>query len=468
MKNAAIISDTRLILFSELSGIVCKTAQYYFQNGILPKSKVAILGYNSIEYVITIYALWKLAAIPVPINTRLKESEIKSIFKSSQCSNIIVDNSFKNSLSNLPSIDMTFKNKGLEYKVNTNTQENETAVIIHTSGSSGVPKGVETSNYNLYQSFLALSQTFNFSNDDVFLASLPFYHIGGFSIINRALLSGGVLVIPKSLKQNDIVYSMKEHNASIVSLVPTMLKRIIEEGIKPNKNLRCLFLGGGASSNDLIYSALNNNWPIVKVYGSSETTAMITACWGAKLRETPNSAGKPFSGITIKILDDSFNEVENGIVGEIAVKSKTIAKGYLNLPELWNKKKFNDFYLTGDYGYLDKEGKLFVVARRTDLIVSGGENIDPREIESILNTHPKIIETFVFPIEDSEWGEIPVAIVVLNEAKCLSQKNIIDFLKPKIASYKLPRKIIFTNKIPKTELGKVNFNEVNELFNATE
>jgi len=467
MKNVAIIDDTRSILFSELSEIVCKTAQYYFENGILPKSNVAIIGNNSIEYVITIYALWKLAAIPVPINTRLKESEINSIFKSSQCSNIIVDKLFANCLPNFPSIEMAYKNDGVAYKINNNTNDNDTAVIIHTSGSSDVPKGVVTTNDNLYQSFLVLSQTFNFSNDDVFLASLPFYHIGGFSIISRALLSGGVLVIPKSLKQNDIVHSMKVHNASVVSLVPTMLKRFMDAEIKPNKNLRCLFLGGGASSNDLIYSALNNNWAIVKVYGSSETTAMVTACWGAELKKTPNSAGKPFSGITIKILNNFFNEVESGSVGEIAVKSKTIAKGYLNLTELWNKKKHNEFYLTGDYGYLDKDGKLFVVARRTDLIVSGGENIDPREIESILNTHPKIIETFVFPIEDCEWGEIPVAIIVPTKAKCLSNENVIDFLKPKIASYKLPRKIIFTNKIPRTELGKINISEVKELFRAT-
>ncbi|MBU0473650.1 MAG: o-succinylbenzoate--CoA ligase [Bacteroidetes bacterium] len=464
----AIIDDTRSILFSELNSLVSKTAQHYFNCGIKPYDNVAILGNNSIEYVIAIYSLWKLGAVPVPINTRLKNNEVQSIVESSKCGIIIVDKYFSSINLNIALIEMTIKHDGDDCNYSNDIKPNDTAVIIHTSGSSGVPKGVETTNNNLYQSYLSSTDSFRFSNSDVFLASLPFYHIGGFSIISRAVLSGGVLVIPKSLQMDDIIKSMQSFDTTIVSLVPTMLKRMIEVGVKPNNHLRYLFLGGGASSDQLINSALNDNWPIVKVYGSSETTAMITAFWGEELRQNPPCAGKPLANIEIKILDDNFNEITNAAVGEIAIKSPTIAKGYLKLPNFWKDKTHNDLYLSGDYGYLDKDGKLFVVARRTDLIVSGGENIDPREIESALNTNPKIIESFVFPLHDEEWGEIPVAIIALSEKASLSKKEISEYLKSELASYKIPKIIVFTNEIPKTELGKVNIKEVKELFRAAD
>lgn len=463
-KSIAIIDDKRSIYFPDLSKIISKTANYYFENGVKPKSNIAIIGYNSIEYVITIYSLWKLGAVPVPINTRLKDDEIQSIINSSNCDIIIKDENFSNTLRGFNSIKMLFKSDGEECNVKNEAKPDDVAVIIHTSGSSGRPKGVETTNNNLYQSYLLATNLFNFADRDLFLASLPFYHIGGFSIINRALLSGGTLVLPKSLKQNDIAHSLEKYNPTIVSFVPTMLKRFIETGINPNKDLRLLFLGGGPSSDELISSALKNKWPIVKVYGSSETTAMITACSGDDLEINPASAGKPFDGIKIEILDETKSFVANNVIGEIAIKSPTIALGYLNEAKSWNTKFHDDYYLSGDYGYIDENGLLFVASRRTDLIISGGENISPREVELYLNEHTEIIDSFVFPINDSEWGQIPVTVLVLENNSSLTEYEIVNYLKSKISSYKIPKQILVLDEIPKTALGKVNVEEVRALF----
>ena len=427
-KSIAIIGDSQSIPFSILTKIINRTSQYYFDNGIKPKTNVAILGYNSIEYVIAIYSLWKLGAIPVPINTRLKDDEIESMVLSSNCNFIIKDDSFSSKQIDALSIKMLIKFEGDEYKASNTSNPNDTAIIIHTSGSSGIPKGVKTTNNNLYQSYLSATKLFNFSSDDIFLASLPFYHIGGFSIINRALLSGGTLLIPTSLKQDDIVNSTDKYNPTIISLVPTMLKRMINDGIKPNKNLRHLFLGGGPSDDELIFSAMNNSWPIVKVYGSSETTAMVTACSGNELKKYPASAGSLLENIEIVIFDEQRNIVNENLVGEIAIKSPTIASGYLNNESMWKEKLHEGYYLTGDYGYLDEKNRLFVVARRTDLIISGGENIDPREIEKILNEYPEISESLVFPLEDVEWGEIPVAIILPNAKSSISKRKIFNYL----------------------------------------
>ena len=460
----AIKDEKRSIRFSELTHFINGTAKYFLDNGIKRKERVPLLSNNSIEYVLTIFALWRINAIPVPINTRLKDDEILSILKSIKRARIIKSLEFEKVKLEIPVIEMkvVFSRDALDYQNSANP--NDTAVIIHTSGSSGKPKGVETTNNNLYQSYLSETSKFNYSNNDRFLASLPFYHIGGFAIINRALLSGGTLVLPKSLKQDDIVESMQKDNPTIISFVPTMLKRLIETDISPNENLRHLFLGGGPSDGNLIHSALKNNWPIVKVYGSSETTAMVTACSGKELETYPASAGKPLENVELKILDESNNSTDKNVVGEIAIKSPTIAKGYLNDKSTWNNRINEGFYLTGDYGYLDDESKLFVVARRTDLIVSGGENIDPREIEMMINRHSKVYESFVFPFKDVEWGQVPIAIIVLNKNTDLDKDEILNYLKPKIASFKIPKRILLVDEIPKSELGKVNIEAVIILF----
>lgn len=460
----AIIDDNQQFTFSELTRLVIGTAKYLLNFGIKPQEYIPILSENSLQYVITIFALWKINAIPVPINTRLRNEEIISILDSAGCSRIIKSPEFEESISTFPSIEMKIESNSevLEYQISANL--NETAVIIHTSGTSGKPKGVETTNNNLFQSYLSETKEFHYSSDDYFLASLPFYHIGGIAIINRTLLSGGTLVIPKSLKQNDIVDSMQNNNPTIISFVPTLLSRLIDSGISPNKNLRHLFLGGGASSNNLIDSALKNKWPVVKVFGSSETTAMVTACYGEELKKNPSSAGKPLDDVELKILDESKRDLDADMIGEIAVKSQSIAKGYLNSEENWNDKIHDDYYLTGDYGFLDKDNKLFVVSRRTDLIISGGENINPREVESMINENNEISESFVFPIKDEEWGEISVALVLLENNSTLEKEEIVKYLKPKLASFKIPKKILIVNEIPRTELGKVNMEEVKRIF----
>ena len=460
----AIIDDNQTIGFSDLTKVINGTANYYLQNGVKPNERVALLSDNSIEYVISIYALWRINVVPIPINTRLKEEEILTILNFSECSFLIKSDRFNNTFATFPTIKMGVYSNNNLLDYNNTTNSNDTAVVIHTSGSSGKPKGVEITNNNLYQSYLSEAKAFSFTSDDLFLLSLPLYHIGGFAIMNRALLSGGALVLPKSLKQDDIVKSMEERNPTIISLVPTMLKRMIEAGIKPNSNLRHLFLGGAPSSNELIFSALKNSWSIVKVYGSSETTAMITECSGAELKKYPSSAGKPLDNVKIEIWNESKEKLGVDEVGEIVVKSNAIAKGYLNNASAWNSKIYNGYYLTGDYGYLDLAGRLFVLSRRTDLIISGGENINPREIENILLKHPKINEAVVIPLKDDEWGEIPVAAIVLKKGNNLNEVELTKFLKENISSYKILKKILFTESIPKTELGKIMFDEVKRLF----
>ena len=461
----AIVTENGTVGYPEMTRVINNTAAKYLDAGIKPKDRIAIISENSFEYVITVYTLWRLNAVPVLMNIRLTEEELGKQIDFAECSTLLKSEKFSNYLHEYPSqlLSVEYTDRTINYDNETNSED--TAVIIFTSGSSGEPKGVEITNSNLFESYLSITAEYSFASDDRFLASLPFYHIGGFSIITRTILSGGTLIIPTSLKTNVIASSLEKYDPTVISLVPTMLKRLIEEKVQPNKNLRLAFIGGGPSDNDLVLTALKLGWPFVKVYGSTETSSMVSGVEGEKLKAKPASGGRPFENVKIKTLDDLYEEVETFKIGEIAVKSKSIAKGYLKNAKLWNTKIHNGYYLTGDWGYIDNDGYLFVVSRRSDLIISGGENIDPKEIEKVMLLHPSIGEAVVFPIPDKEWGQIPVAVLVIKDGKELSEYEILDYLKKHLSSYKLPKKIFFTEKFPKTDLGKIDLPSLKKSVN---
>ena len=454
--NPAIIFEDKSLDHFELSKLATNTAAKYFTMGIRPGDKVAILSENSFAYVISVFALWRINAIPVPLNIRLKEEELRQLIEFSGVKILLKSEYFSNYLTDKASAMLHVEYEECSIEYNSTTNNDDVAVILFTSGSSGKPKGVEISNSNLYESYLNITAEYSFTSKDRFLVSLPFYHIGGFSVITRSILSGGTLIIPNSLKSNVIADSLQKYDPTVISLVPTMLKRLMEKDIQPNKNMRLAFIGGGPSDDSLVTEAINLGWPFVKVYGSTETCSMVSGVSGQILKEKPASGGKAFNNVEMKIFNDLYQEAKPLEVGEIVVKSKSVARGYFKNSELWNDKFHGEYYLTGDSGYIDKDGYLFVVSRRTDLIISGGENIDPLEIETILNDHPAVNETIVFPISNMDWGQIPIAVVSISDGEKLNEKEILDYLKNHISSYKLPRKIYIIEKLPKTDLGKID------------
>jgi len=463
--DLAIIAGVNTIRYSELTQIVNRTAKYYLAKGISPEDKIGILSGNNTEFVIACFALWRLNAIPIPLNIKLNINELKKLIIFSDCKFILKSDEFTKILPEFDSLSLSASDSSSDIKYENETNENDTAVIIFTSGTSGSPKGVELTNKNLFESFISINSSFNFSTNDKFLASLPFYHIGGFAMITRALLSGGTLIISNSLKTNDIAESMIKNDPTVISLVPTMLKRLIDNEISPNNNLRIAFIGGGPSTDDLILESMNAGWPLVKVYGSTETSSMITGLSNSDLRKRPASAGLPFGEDIIKIMNDSGSEVGINEIGEICVKGKLITKGYFKNLDLTKSKFRDNFFLTGDMGYIDKEGYLFVDSRIRDLIISGGENIDPAEVESVILEHPEVVETIVFSAPSNEWGQTPMAAVVLSEESKLTLKELNDFIKEKIASYKIPSKLFLVDQLPKNQVDKIQIEELKKILN---
>jgi O-succinylbenzoic acid--CoA ligase len=238
---------------------------------------------------------------------------------------------------------------------------------------------------------------------------------------------------------------------------------LVDKKIKPNPELKNVLLGGGYISNELIEQAIELGWKITKVYGSTETASFVTALSAAEFKLKPGSAGKPIAPNKLKIVDENNRTLVSNISGEILISSPAFMQGYLN-----EQKNDETYFHSNDIGYLDDDGYLFLESRKSDLIISGGENINTFEVEKEILQHPTIKETAVFPIKSDEWGETVAAAIILEEGiNNFHVEELKTFLKNKLASFKIPKNVFIEKELPKTELGKVEKNKLIEKYSAT-
>jgi len=454
--SSAIILSDKKITYSELSSLVDNTAPFLKEKGVKENDIVTLLFNNNFEFIVTILSLWEIGAIPVPLNTRLLRKDLQEqlSFLNSDCT--IISREFKN----VSTIGKSFVllpddfSEKIGKSHNKKTPRDKIALILFTSGSSGKPKAVMLSFDNLIQSALIGNKVLNQTTDDKWMASLPFYHIGGFIIIVRALMFGTSIIIPDSLSNEDLVESIKKYKPTLASLVSNQLKKIIDENFIPPKELRTVLLGGGFSDKELVLQSINNGWKIAKVYGSTETSSFVSFMNYKEVKKKPGASGVAMHPNKILIIED----------GAIVVSSPAVMKGYYNNEVETSNKLKGGYYYTGDIGYLDEEGFLFVEAKRNDLIISGGENVNPVEIENTILSYADIKEVSVIGIEDEKWGQIVCAAIVLKVKSKVDKGNLRNFLRDKLAGYKIPKQILFVDKLPKTELGKVIKEKVKVLF----
>ena len=459
--HTAVILSSKTISYKELLEKSLDTAYNLEQLGVKPSDNIGILFAHDYKFLVLINALWFIGAIPVPLNIRLTVEEIGTQLQHAKIKFSIIDNLMQNKYSLL-----TFKNTIIEDRVMNQPEKisksifdpqvfklKNTALIMFTSGTSGIHKAVVHTFKNLFASVNSLYNFANLSSDDNWLASLSFYHIGGFMIPVRALLTGAAVAFPNSVSTDDTIATLEEFQPSHISLVPTTLQKMIDQNVRPNKNLKYLFLGGGPSEKQLITKALSGGWPVVKVYGSTETCSMVTAFKINAANNKLASSGKPLMNCKVKIVDDIQNEIASGQIGKILVRAECIMKEYFENDTETQHKIINGWFHTGDYGRIDNDGFLFVESRREDLIISGGENISAGEVQEIILQNEKVSDAFVFGIDDSEWGQKLCAAVV---SENLSEDALKTFLKLKIASYKIPKRFYFMDMIPRNEMSKVD------------
>lgn len=445
------------ITFFELNEASESFARKLARIGVRKGDKVGLFSSNHTDMIIAIHALSYIGAVVVLLNTRLTKSEITFQVKDAEVSTIISSDNFYQDLIHMklpvPIKNYTEVSKGKEKNISLMSEINleDPFTIVYTSGTTGSPKGVVHTYGNHWWSAIGSALNLGLSERDKWLAVLPLFHVGGFSICMRSVIYGIPVFLLEKFDEEIVNDAILNRGVTIASVVTVMLQRLKENlgGKKYPKSFRCMLLGGGPVPEPLLEEAVRKNIPVFQSYGLTETSSQIVTLSPRDSLKKLGSAGKPlFPGQLI-----IHHPGEDG-VGEIFVKGPMVAKGYYNNPEA-NKRAFSKGYLaTGDLGYLDQEGFLYVVDRRTDLIISGGENIYPSEIESVLSGHAGIKEVAVVGEQDEYWGEVPVAFVVAKDEN-LTDGMIKKYAKEHLAKYKVPKRIYFKKELPRTASNKL-------------
>ena len=438
--------------------------------------RVALLMPTGWPYVISLLSLMRAGALAVPLNTRLTPTELQWQLKNTACRLVICHQETSALASRIDAPDaalMTFDELVHQQEevppppMSRSFALDDDLAIIHSSGTSGRPKGAVLTYGNLYQSALASAYRLGVLPDDRWLCPLPLYHVGGLSVILRSLLYGtAVELMPSPQFDVDALNRvLAQRPITLVSLAPTMLRRLLDARRQAwNPKLRLILLGGEASSPDLLARCRRANIPVAATYGLTEASSQVATASPQQTRQKPTSVGKPLLFTSVRIIDQQGQEAPPKGLGEILVKGPTVMRGYDNDLAATRLALRKGWLHTGDIGYLDEDGDLYIVQRRSDLILTGGENVYPREVENALRRHPAIEEVIVVGVTDAEWGQRVAAAIQVKHGKSLSSQEVMRFARQGLAGYKIPRQIRFVDAFPRTASGKIQRQAVEKLF----
>lgn len=422
--------------YAELDRDAQALAAELARRGLLRGDRLAVSLENSVFFVTLIHAALRLGLTLVPLNCRLTEAERSWQMCAAECKTLISGEV------------LTFQFPVTGWGEANSAAEAPAATIIFTSGTTGQPKGALLTLENHRAAAQASSQRLKTCLGERWLLCLPLYHIGGMSILFRACHDGLTVVLQERFEPEESQRLLRQHSVNLVSLVPTMLYRLLPQlrgKILPA--LRLILLGGAAASPELLEQAFALNLPLASSYGLTEACAQVATALPPLTRRKPGCAGAPLPQLTVQIVDEQGNCLPAGEIGEVTVRGPALMRGYLAAPPLTGA------FRTGDLGYLDEDGDLWLLTRRSDLIVSGGENIYPEEVERALLAHPAVREACVFGLPDPEWGQIVAAALVTDAP--LTGPALRQFLRARLAGYKLPRQFAFVAQLPHTASGKL-------------
>jgi O-succinylbenzoic acid--CoA ligase len=465
--HPALIGARESWTFAELTARIHTTAARLTAWGMRPGSRAAVLMPNSLHYALIAHALMQLGAAIIPINTRLSPSEVRYQLETAAPA-LLIDSPETVHLSAAALPQKQPRTADFPQFQSTHydpapVDPDADAAILFTSGTTGRPKGARLSAGNLLFSAAASRERLGVCAGDRWLLTLPLYHIGGLSILYRAFLDGTTVVLTEgAFDPRRLEETMQRFQITLISLVPTQLHRLLEAEIAFPPSLRLILLGGAAAPPDLLRRAYERGLPVAPTYGLTEAASQVATMLPEEARRKLGSVGKPLSGVTVRIVGEDGRELPAGEIGEIVVSGENVMRGYLGHDDLNPPKVFR----TGDLGFLDDDGDLWLVQRRSDLIISGGENIYPAEVENALRLHPAVADACVVGLPSAEWGQTPAAAVVLKAGMSAAPDELEAHCKRHLAAYKRPRRIIFVDCLPQTASGKFIRQEVAALFSA--
>ncbi|MGE5596576.1 MAG: o-succinylbenzoate--CoA ligase [Hyphomicrobiales bacterium] len=461
---AVVFGDTTLT-YRELDAAATNLAVRLCEEGVVPGDRVALLALNSLEFVVAVHAVPRAGAILLPLNPRLTTPELAYQLQDSGASLLLHHDRTATQAAEAANgahlIDITgigHAAPGAGHTAPADAPDGRSPfAIIYTSGTTGAPKGAILTFDNFFAS--AAASAFNIGVDprDRWVACMPLFHVGGLSILTRSAIYGTTAVLHPAFDEHAVNRELREGGATLLSVVPTMLARMLDADDRPYPPaVRAVLAGGGPVTKELLQRAAERGLPVLQTYGLTEATSQVTTLSPADALAHPGSAGKPLLGTRVRI------DAPPGEPGEILVSGPTVTPGYWRRPGATSRALRDGWLHTGDIGRLDDDGFLYVLDRRDDLIVSGGENVYPAEVEAALMAQPGVVAAAVVGVPDPRWGQVVAAAVVAGPG--FDEEMVLSALRERLAGYKVPRLVRVAESLPVTASGKIRRNVVREWF----
>jgi len=479
-------ADGRRFTYSEFNIIVNRVSAMLRQRGIKKGDVVSLLMPNSAEYIIAYLACWKIGAIAGPVNSLLKPHEMVFILGNSEAKALLVNSEFVESINEiraeLPALKSVIafddSAKATAEFATSSTPElpdkqldaDDEAIIIYTSGTTGKPKGCLLTHGNLIANARQISDWLKFTANDRLLTIMPLFHMNAVSVTTMsALYAGGSTVISQKFSASRFWQIISDYQITSFGSVATMLSMLlttypdgVPEGLTTDQ-LRFAMCGSAPVPAGVLKAFEETfNCLVIEGYGLSESTCRSTFNPPDERRRA-GSCGLPI-GNEMMVVDEEDREVPDGTLGEIVLRGENILKGYYKNAHATETAFRNGWFHTGDIGYRDRDGFYYIVDRKSDMIIRGGENIYPREIDEVLYQHPTVAAAAVVGIPDELYGEDVAAFIVLKTGATATEEEIVSFCRAQLADYKCPKTVRFVKEIPKGPTGKLLKRELAALF----
>jgi o-succinylbenzoate---CoA ligase len=451
--------------FTDLRRAVAAAATVMIDARAESPGRIGILSANRPGAVFAVHATTRMSAPAVPLNWRQTAPEIAWQLRDANITVLVVDEeratAAKSACATLPVTIVPIAELECLPPPECDRSEprridlEQEAAVIYTSGTSGRPKGVRITNSNLWFSAISSALHLGHHPDDVWLAAMPLFHIGGLAILFRGVI-GAVPVVLHERFEPGIALSAIDEGATLLSVVPTMLQRLLDaRGDMPwPPHLRCVLLGGSAAPRRLVEECVRRGLPVAPTYGLTEATSQVTTLLPAQAPRKWSSSGLPLPLTELRVATPA-GAGRSGEVGEIEIRGPTVFAGYLDDDVVGSAHMVDGWFRTGDAGHLDSDGYLYVLDRRDDLIISGGENVYPAEIERVLREHPSVLDAGVIGVADESWGSRPVAAVVWSGEPDQAGPELLRHCQQHLSRYKIPDRFVQLSELPRSPSGKL-------------
>lgn len=482
-----LIQDGHTLTFKQGIEKSRRIAAWLSDKGVGKGDRVAILGENSLDHLLLLLSVSYIGAIFVPLNYRLAAPELADILEDAEAKLLLIGDSAMAPLKaeiqpllgeGISLIDALGEAEGVAETEPDPSSDENILIQLYTSGTTGKPKGVQLDHQNVEALSIStwVMQNHKPAVGSTDLVVAPLFHIGGLGSLLIPIMAGGAVLLHRQFDPEAVVADIERHSVNKLFMVPAMIQAVLTS--IPNirernfNSLEQVSYGASPINPSLLSEAMDVfQCEFLQLYGMTETTGAVVALLPedhdralAGKPELLKSCGRGLAGVYVKICDSNGNTVPTGETGEIVIRSKTNTCGYWRRPDETEKSIKNGWVYTGDAGIMDEQGYIYIRDRIKDMVVTGGENVYPVEVEKVITGHPAIMEAAVIGVPDEKFGEALLAVCTLNKDYQLSADELIEYCRDKIAGYKIPRQLQLMDALPRNPSGKILKTELREPY----